>query len=107
MVGDIVLTPFPFTDMSQSKIRPALVLADVGNSRESDWVVCEITTSPLARVREIVIGANDLQAGSLRAGSKARTDRLVTLDERVFLRTIGRLTNAKQAQIAAAVRALF
>ena len=102
-----MLTPFPFTDLSQSKVRPALVLADVGNAREPDWVVCEITTSPLVRVREIVIGANDMQAGILRTGSKARTDRLVTMDEGVFLRTIGRLTDAKRDEILAAVRGLF
>ena len=42
MVGDVVLTPFPFTDLSQTKIRPAVVLADVGMQ---DWVLCEITSS--------------------------------------------------------------
>ena len=107
MVGDIVLTPFPFTDLSQSKVRPALVLADVGNAREPDWVVCEITTSPLVRVREIAIGANDMQAGRLRAGSKVRIDRLVTIDQSVFLRTIGQVTDAKRNEILATVRAIF
>ena len=107
MVGDIVLTSFPFTDLSQAKIRPAVVLADVGNARERDWILCEITTSPLVRPRDIAIGASDMQAGRLRAGSKARTDRLATMDERLFLRTIGRLTDAKREEILAAVRGLF
>ena len=104
MVGDIVLTHFPFTDLSQAKLRPAVVLADVGMS---DWILCEITTSPLARAREIAIDANDLQVGILRSGSKARTDRLATLNESVFGRTIARLTDAKHDEIANAVRGLF
>ena len=49
--------------------------------------MCEITTSPLVRPRDIAIGTSDMQAGRLRAGSKARTDRLATMDERLFLRT--------------------
>lgn len=35
--GSVILIPFPFSDLSQSKIRPALVLADVGRG---DWVLC-------------------------------------------------------------------
>ena len=42
MVGDIVLTPFPFTDLSATKIRPAMVVAEVGMH---DWIVCEVTSS--------------------------------------------------------------
>ena len=102
-----MLTPFPFTDLSQSKVRPAIVLADVGNLGEPDWIVCEITTSPVRRVRETAIGVDDLQAGTLRSGSKARIDRLATINERVFLRTIGRLNDAKRAEILTAVRGLF
>ena len=46
MVGDVVLTPFPFTDLSEIKIRPAVVLAGVGMR---DWVLCEITSSSQVR----------------------------------------------------------
>ena len=38
--GDIILITFPFTDLSGSKLRPALVLAD----RSFDVTVCFITT---------------------------------------------------------------
>lgn len=102
-----MLTPFPFTDLTQSKVRPALVLADVRDMGESDWIVCEITTSTLTHAREIVLSSGDMRTGRLRTGSKVRTDRIATLDERIFLRTIGRLSDDKQAEIAEAVRGLF
>src|SRR5215208_7134732 len=41
--GEVVLVPFPFSDLSQSKVRPAVCLADAGRG---DWVLCQITSSP-------------------------------------------------------------
>ena len=41
--GDIVVLPFPFPDLSDSKIRPAVVLA---RSNKSDWILCQITSNP-------------------------------------------------------------
>ena len=104
MIGDLVLTPFPFTDLSDAKIRPAVVIADVGMR---DWIVCEITTGRQMRDRYIPIAEHDLEDGELRRRSWVRPDRLTTLNESVFLDTIGHVTAAKRAEIAAAVRGLF
>jgi len=38
-----VLLPFPFSDLSQSKLHPAIVLADAGRG---DWVLCQVTSKP-------------------------------------------------------------
>ena len=46
MVGDIVLAPFPFTNLQEAKIRPVVVVADVTYPGEQDWIVCEVTSSP-------------------------------------------------------------
>ena len=104
MVGDVVLAPFPFTDMSGTKVRPAVVLADVGMQ---DWILCQITSASSARDRHISIGSDDMTGGSLRFRSWARPDRIYTVNERIFRRTVGRLSAAKHAEIAAAVRSLF
>ena len=104
MVGDVVLAPFPFTDLSNLKIRPAVVLADVGMQ---DWVLCEITSSPQVRDRYIAIRPDDMDRGSLRPRSWARPDRLTTLNDSVFERRLGRLSAAKHAEITIAVRSLF
>ena len=104
MVGDVVLTPFPFTDLSRVKTRPAVVLANVGMQ---DWVLCEITSSSQLRDLYITIGPGDMEGGRLRHRSWARPDRLTTLNDSVFERRLGRLSTAKHAEIAAAVRSLF
>ena len=104
MFGDVVLAPFPFTDLSQVKIRPAVVLANVGLQ---DWVLCEITSSPQVRGQYIAIDPGDMATGRLKLKSWARPDRLTTLNDSVFARRLGRLSAAKHAEIAAAVRSLF
>ncbi len=41
----VILLPFPYSDLSQQKIRPALILADAGRG---DWLLCQITSNPYA-----------------------------------------------------------
>ena len=107
MVGEIVWAPFPFTDLSQAKPRPVLVVADVGNTRDDDWIVCEITSNPRRQDRAIAISRRDMESGRLRPGSQVRPDRLTTLNEAVFQDTVGRLSPGKLAEVLAAVRNLF
>ena len=104
MVGDVLWATFPYTDLSGVKDRPAVVLADVGMR---DWILCEITSVGQVRPGDIAIANSDMQVGRLRRRSRVRPSRLHTLNEGVFRRTIGRLTDAKLAEILAAVRALF
>lgn len=47
-VGKVILVPFPSSDLSQSKLRPAVVLADAGRG---DWVLCQVTSNPYGSER--------------------------------------------------------
>ena len=107
MTGDIVWAPFPFTNLTTVKTRPALVVADVRDGSEDDWILCEITTGRVQHSREIAIARNDILGGRLRTNSRVRPDRVATLNESVFGNYIGRLTDAKLAEVLAAVRGLF
>lgn len=107
MVGDVVLAPFPFTDLSQSKIRPAVIIAYAGNPRTPNWIMCEVTTSPRILASDITIDQSDMRIGTIRAGSRARTNQIMTLSESLFIRRIGHLTDAKTDEILAEVRGLF
>jgi len=50
--GKVVLVHFPFSDLSQSKLRPAAVLAEAGRG---DWVLCQITSKPYGDARAIEV----------------------------------------------------
>jgi mRNA interferase MazF len=53
-VGQVVLVPFPFSDLSQAKMRPAVVLADAGRG---DWILCQVTSNPYGDARVITLRA--------------------------------------------------
>lgn len=107
MVGDVIWAPFPFSNLSGWKFRPVVVVADVQEIGENDWLVCEMTTSLIPYARAIPIGQNDMQSGRLPRESRVRPDRVSTLNESVFGSAIGRLTDVKLSQITATVRSLF
>ncbi len=74
-VGGVVLIPFPFSDLSSSKLRPALVLANAG---KGDWILCQITSKPYADSNAIELTDNDFAEGGLRLVSYARQGKLFT-----------------------------
>ena len=43
--GPVVVLPFPFSDLTRNKFRPALLLADVGRG---DWIACQIKSNAFA-----------------------------------------------------------
>lgn len=84
----IVLLPFPFSDLTASKLRPALVLADAG---KGDWVLCQITSNSYADPGAVAITDADFAQGSLHRVSYARAAKLFTAHESLFHRTAGKL----------------
>jgi mRNA interferase MazF len=48
----VVLVPFPFSDLSQAKLRPAVALAPVDRG---DWILCQITSNPYGDSRSIAL----------------------------------------------------
>ena len=107
MVGNIVIVRFPYTDLSNAGMRPGLLVADVRYGNQLDWVVCRITTQSLPGSGQIALAPDDLADGQLDRSSWVRPDRIMTMNERIFGNTVARLTDAKLAEILAAVRSLF
>lgn len=93
--GDIVLVPFPFTDLSQTKLRPAVVLW--AESKGQDVTLCFISSQKVDRLAEyeFVIASNDPQFSmtGLKVTSKVHVTRIVTLERRLLQRRLGRLSD--------------
>ena len=102
--GEVVLVPFPFSDLSQSKVRPALCLADAGRS---DWVLCQITSSPYGDAAALRLDAADFASGGLLVASFARPGKLFTAHAGLMVRTVGVLTPAAFARALSAVVAIL
>ncbi len=87
-VGQVVSVHFPFSDLSQSKLRPAVVLAETGRG---DWLLCQITSKSYGDPRAIQIVAGDFARGTLRATSHARPGKLFTAHMSLIAGQIGEL----------------
>lgn len=87
--GSVVLVPFPFSDLSQSKRRPAVVLAD---AQRGDWILCQVTSKPYADSRAVMLKDADFEHGSLSLVSYARPAKLFTAHESLFVSDAGKLS---------------
>ena len=94
--GQVVLLPFPFSDMSRSKYRPAAILADAGRG---DWVLCQITSNPYADKRAVELTQDAFVSGGLQRVSYARPGKLFTAHESLFAGVAGRLAAVNHAAV--------
>jgi len=93
--GDIVVLPFPFTDLSLAKKRPALILADLVGD---DFIMLQITSKNVKDHYAIPLSKTDFSSGSLNQDSNIRPNKLFTLDEKLILYKVGHLSNAKLSE---------
>ena len=86
--GDIVVVPFPFSDLSSSKRRPALVLADI---KGDDIILCQITSQTSSDSNAILLSDSDFNNGKLLSISYVRPTRIFTADKNIIVRKVGNL----------------
>ncbi len=103
-IGAVVLLPFPFSDLSGSKLRPPLVLAQA--SRD-DWILCQITSRPYADARAVELTPEGFAAGGLKLVSYVRPGKLFTANGRIILRQAGHVTPQAFKKVIESVVALL
>ncbi|MCF7843580.1 type II toxin-antitoxin system PemK/MazF family toxin [Candidatus Gracilibacteria bacterium] len=86
-LGDIVLIPFPFSDLSKNKIRPAVVLAQ----DKDDFVCMFITTSRPegGYFLDVVCDKNN----NLKMNSYIRYSKIASLSNKIIIGKLGKLSN--------------
>ncbi len=87
--GDLLLVPFPFTDLSAAKRRPVLALT--APDSYGDFIALPVTSRPQTE-HGIPLAAADLVRGRLPAPSWIRTDRIVTLNATLVVKSIGQVS---------------
>jgi mRNA interferase MazF len=88
-VGSVVLLPFPFSDLSDSKKRPAVVVASAGRG---DWILCQITSNPYSDPNSVSLGSQEFTSGGLQIQSFVRPAKLFTANQSLFISEAGTLT---------------
>jgi mRNA interferase MazF len=104
VAGEVIILPFPQTDLKPGKLRPALTLVELPGD---DLILCQITSQARFDGFSISLDRNDFSNGSLPVASYIRPNRLFTADRSIVVRSAGRVKSAKLQQVLAALRQIF
>lgn len=94
--GDVVIVPFPFSDLSTTKKRPALVIAALSGD---DAILCQITSKSIKDSYAISLLNSDFESGTLLQDSNIRPNRLFTADSSLILSSIVHVKRAKMVVV--------
>jgi mRNA interferase MazF len=94
--GDVVVIPFPYSDLSASKKIPALVVASLDGD---DVILCRITSQNISDKYGIALDTPDFREGGLKHSSNVRPNRLFTADGQIVDYRAGVITDKKLQEV--------
>lgn len=100
--GKIVLVPFPFTDLSSSKVRPAVIISDpkfTGEDVSAVFISSKIAKGTKPTDYSIKPNHPDFQQTGLKAASVIKCGKMATLDKKIVLGEIGSIPPKIQKEI--------
>ena len=103
--GDIVLVPFPFTDMSGQKVRPATVLYH--SDKGEDCIVAFISSIKNKKTKVFDVSVKASTSNGLKTDSSIKVDKLATLQKKIILGKLGILELSIQKVVAEKLKLLF
>jgi mRNA interferase MazF len=98
--GDVVVLPFPFSDLSANKKRPALVVSPLDGD---DVILCQITTRARQDRYSIDLAQNDFTQGGLPHDSSIRPNRIFTADSHIVAKQAGKVTPNKIQEVVSKI----
>jgi len=105
--GDVILVPFPFTDQTTTKERPAIIVSsDAYNSISQDVVIMAITGQIRGRIGIGEFLIEDWQDAGLLRPSAVKSA-ISTIEQRLVLKLLGRLSGRDRSTLEKALRELF
>ena len=104
VAGEIVAIPFPPSDSAGGKRRPALVIPDLPGA---DLILCQITSRAHWDAFAVPLDNGDCEQGQIGQPCFIRPQRLFTVEQRVCLQSVGKVTAAKFDEVFKRARTLF
>jgi len=94
--GEIILVRFPFSDLSEVKLRPAVVLAEADRG---EWILCQISSKQRTGIPAVLLTETSFATGSLRLTSYARPAKLFTAHRNLMVVKLATLKSAVFSQL--------
>jgi mRNA interferase MazF len=108
--GDVVLIPFPFTDLRTVKQRPAIILSSTAfNQRHQDAILAAITSHvpEVLTSDEYLLNDDEQREAGLPKPSVIKVGKIVTLDQRLIRKQLGRMPETGQQQLIQIAMTIF
>jgi mRNA interferase MazF len=91
---ELILIPYPFSDLQNKKVRPALVLSnDLFNKKSDDCILIPLTSIIKDSPYSILITQDNLDEGRLIKTGRIRIDKIFSVDKSLIYMKIGRVNN--------------
>ena len=104
--GQVVLIQFPYADLREGKLRPALLLCRLPGKYD-DWLTCMITSQLRQYTPEfdhlVQEGDPDFEDSGLKMASVIRVGRLAVVEGELLLGAMGQISSERLRQIKAQV----
>jgi mRNA interferase MazF len=102
--GDVVVIPFPFSNLTGAKRRPAFVVTDLPGD---DIILCQITSAEKPDSFVLSLTNKDFVSGSLPVDSFIRPNKIFTADKNLVLYKRGHLSEMKINEVINTIISLF
>lgn len=97
---ELVLVPFPFSDQTGQKVRPALVLSNNAfNQTSDDVIICGLTTTLKQSKYTIIITPDDIEEGLLYEKSAIKVENLLKIDQNLVIKRFARINKQIFAEV--------
>lgn len=104
----IILIPFPYSDLTSIKKRPALIVSNSQfNKKNEDIICCLITSNPMDHQHCIKISNKDMEKGNLEFDSKIKPYRLFTVSKKIIYKNLGKLNLKKSLEVEKEIKNLI
>lgn len=103
--GDIVLLPFPYSDLSAKKVRPAIIISNSNLNSVSDIVVLAISSKKMGDENlEICIDNCDLEIGNLPLKSYVKIFKIINIHSSIVIKKVAHLKKIKLRTISSSLK---
>lgn len=108
--GELVLVPFPFTDLSITKRRPALVVSPNDfNKRQEDLILLAVTSQipRFSHELDIALDQGDMAVGRIPKRSLIKLSKIFTVHHGLIVKRVGKVHDKKLQEVLTGLRKLF
>ena len=105
--SSIILVPFPFSDITGMKVRPAIIISNQEFNRHEDVIICALTSSIKERPYSLIVTEKDTLNKNLKDKSQIGVDTITRIKKSLIIKEIDILTETSFQKVLKILHGLF